>query len=156
LNLGANLAAFAKTTAFQSGVCSVLANLVTKAEDLKELREVFVSWDTNHDGNLSLGELKANMKEITTFFNLDEPDVRRMMQAADTDNSGSIDYTEFLTAAFDKQKLLSQANIRRAFDMLDQDGDGAISTDEIREAFASQASAHSNSQFWEEIVAEVD
>mmetsp|Transcript_709 Transcript_709/g.999 ORF Transcript_709/g.999 Transcript_709/m.999 type:complete len:97 (+) Transcript_709:1280-1570(+) len=96
------------------------------------------------------------MKEITTFFNLDEPDVRRMMQAADTDNSGSIDYTEFLTAAFDKQKLLSQANIRRAFDMLDQDGDGAISTDEIREAFASQASAHSNSQFWEEIVAEVD
>jgi len=100
-------------------VCSVLANLVTKAEDLKELREVFVSWDTNHDGSLSLGELKANMKEITTFFSLDEPDVCRMMQAADTDNSGSIDYTEFLTAAFDKQKLLSQANIRRAFDMLD-------------------------------------
>jgi len=29
LNTGANLVAFAKTTAFQSGVCSILANLIT-------------------------------------------------------------------------------------------------------------------------------
>lgn len=49
--------AFAKISSFQSGVCSVLANLVTQSEDLHELREVFVSWDTNHDGFLSLDEL---------------------------------------------------------------------------------------------------
>ena len=47
------------------------------------------------------------MQEITQFFNLDEPDVKRMMQAADTNNDGTIDYTEFITAAFDKQKLIS-------------------------------------------------
>jgi len=46
------------------------------------------------------------MTEITTFFNLDEPDVTRMMEAADVNGDGQVDYTEFITAAFDKQKLL--------------------------------------------------
>ena len=46
------------------------------------------------------------MSEITSFFNLNEPDVRKMMEAADVNNDGQIDYTEFITAAFDKQKLL--------------------------------------------------
>ena len=46
------------------------------------------------------------MSEITSFFNLNEPDVVRMMEAADVNNDGHIDYTEFITAAFDKQKLL--------------------------------------------------
>ena len=47
-------------------------------------------------------KLKLKMKEITQFFNLDEPNVMAMMKAADVDNNGLIDYTEFITAAFDK------------------------------------------------------
>ena len=42
------------------------------------------------------------MSEITAFFNLNEPDVREMLNAADANNDGSIDYTEFITAAFNK------------------------------------------------------
>lgn len=156
LDLGANLAVFAKASAFQSGVCSILANLATEAEDLRDLNKLFVQWDTNQDGSLSLQELQTNMKSITQFFNLDEPDVRRMMQAADTNNDGTIDYTEFITAAFDKKKLLSQENIRRAFNMLDADEDGAISTSELQEVFQGQVSAHSSTQFWQDIMNQVD
>lgn len=47
LNMSANLAAFSKTSTFQSGVCSLLANLMTKAEDLRDLQAMFVKWDTN-------------------------------------------------------------------------------------------------------------
>ena len=42
LDLGANLAVFAKASAFQSGICSILANLATEAEDLRELNKLFV------------------------------------------------------------------------------------------------------------------
>ena len=51
------------------------------------------------------------MRQITSFFNLNEPDVRTMLFKADTNNDGFIDYTEFITAAFDKSKLLSEENI---------------------------------------------
>ena len=38
LDLSKNLISFTKTTTFQSGVCSILTNLMTKSEDLEELR----------------------------------------------------------------------------------------------------------------------
>ena len=126
LDLSKNLAAFAKTSNFQSGICSILANLMTKTTDLKELNKMFVQWDTSQDGQLSYEELKENMAEISTLFQMDAPDVENLMRAADTNRDGQVDYTEFITAAFDKQKLLSQANIKRAFQMLDADGDGRI------------------------------
>ena len=75
------------------------------------------------------------MRQITSFFNLNEPDVRTMLFKADTNNDGFIDYTEFITAAFDKSKLLSEENIQSAFSLLDSNGDGTISVDELRAAF---------------------
>ncbi len=88
---------------------------MTKTADLKELNKMFVQWDTSQDGQLSYDELKENMAEICALFQMDAPDVEKLMQAADTNQDGQVDYTEFITAAFDKQKLLSNANIKRAF-----------------------------------------
>ena len=53
LSLSSNLASFRKSTTFQAGVCSIIANLQTKAEDLSELREMFTRLDKNNDGFLS-------------------------------------------------------------------------------------------------------
>ena len=53
------------------------------------------------------------------------------MRAADIDGDGQIDYTEFLTAAMDKTKLLTQANLKRAFNLLDTDGNGYASRSDI-------------------------
>ena len=107
LDLSHNLAAFTKTTAFQSGVCSIMANLMTEAEDLKELRTMFTKWDLDSNGYISQEELEQNIEEVCSVFNLDAPDVRQLMKRADSNGDGQVDYTEFLTAAFDKKKLLS-------------------------------------------------
>jgi len=63
-DLSSNLASFTKATTFQSGVCSILANLMTKSSDLTELRNLFTQWDVNNDGELSFDELKQNMAEM--------------------------------------------------------------------------------------------
>ena len=96
------------------------------------------------------------MSEITAFFNLNEPDIRRMMEAADTNNDGQIDYTEFITAAFDKQKLLQREKIQQAFNLFDTDEDGGISTEELRAAFDNPGTAEKGAQFWEEVMDQVD
>ena len=52
---------------------------MTKTEDLKDLHKMFMQWDSNNDGELSLDELKHNMASITDLFQLQEPDVIAMM-----------------------------------------------------------------------------
>lgn len=107
LDISANLAAFCKTTTFQSGICSIIANLQTKQQDLAEIREMFLKLDTNNDGHLTIDELENGMKEISQIFHLEEPDVMDMLKAADVDGDGKIDYTEFIAAAYKKEKLLT-------------------------------------------------
>lgn len=70
LNISANLAAFRKTTTFQSGICSIIANMQTKAQDLKEIRDMFLKLDANSDGFLSLDELENGMNDMCAIFNL--------------------------------------------------------------------------------------
>lgn len=41
------------------------------------------------------------------------------MNDVDNNNSGSIDYSEFLVAALNEEKLLSKARIESAFKMFD-------------------------------------
>lgn len=50
-----------------------------------------------------------------------------MMQALDRNCNGVIDYTEFLTAASNKEFILSDENLLFAFKMFDSDNNGSIS-----------------------------
>lgn len=55
-----------------------------------------------------------------------------LLKGADTDNSGSIDYTEFLAATLDQQTFMRDDYLKTAFDMFDKDGSGKISVDELK------------------------
>ena len=56
-----------------------------------------------------------------------------MFEAVDTDNSGFIDYTEFVVAATNQSNMTEEAKLRAAFRMFDKDNSGSITADEIRE-----------------------
>lgn len=57
--------AFTKVTTFQSGVCSIIANLQTKAAELNEVRKMFLKLDANNDGFLTLDELRAGYEDLS-------------------------------------------------------------------------------------------
>jgi calcium-dependent protein kinase len=54
-----------------------------------------------------------------------------MLQAADTDGSGEINYTEFLAATIDANVFMRDDYLRTAFSMFDKDGSGKIDNDEV-------------------------
>jgi len=54
-----------------------------------------------------------------------------LLKGADTDGSGSIDYTEFIAATMDAQTFLRDDYLRTAFDMFDKDKSGKIDKSEL-------------------------
>jgi Ca2+-binding EF-hand superfamily protein len=74
-----------------------------------------------------LEELRVALKKEA----IDYPTVRRLMDSIDTDHNGKINYTEFLASATGETLLFNDLNIRRAFDMLDRDGNGVVERQEL-------------------------
>ena len=108
-----------------------IASQMVSSSDLKEIRDVFNALDANGDGKLSREELLEGFAKI---YGKDcEEYVDRIMELADVDCSGFIDYTEFIRVTMDKEALLSDKNLKSAFDMFDDDGNGKISALELKD-----------------------
>jgi calcium-dependent protein kinase len=64
---------------------------------------------------------------------ISDQEVNEIMVRVDTDNSGYIDYNEYIAATTNKQKMFSRRNLEQAFKLFDQDGNGKISSKEVME-----------------------
>ncbi|KAJ1493351.1 the calcium-loaded N-terminal sensor domain of Centrin, partial [Baffinella frigidus] len=62
-------------------------------EALQECKEAFVLYDVDGSGAVDEGELFLAMK--TLGFAPDEKEVHKMMQLADVDGNGTLDFEEF-------------------------------------------------------------
>jgi len=93
---------------------------------------VFKAFDKNGDGKLSMEEVKTGYIEHYGRIMSDE-DVEKMFKAVDSDNSGFIDYSEFVVAAMNEKQLTTNDKLQAAFKMFDKDGSGVISASEIKE-----------------------
>lgn len=96
--------------------------------DIKELKEIFIALDKNGDGSISFAELHAGLADRENKEELIE-----MLRGADTDNSGTINYTEFLAATIDAQTFTRESYLKTAFDIFDKDKSGKIDASEVRQ-----------------------
>ena len=116
---------------------------------------MFKTWDSNSDGYLQFEEIEQNMGQLTQILNMNEIDLREMMRNADANNDGKLDYSEFVTAAFDKSKLLNRDNLDRVFKMIDTNNDKKISKDELSSVFGISQMPDGEA-CWQDIMDEVD
>ena len=61
---------------------------------------------------------------------------RELFSVLDHNNDGQVSYSEFLTGAADKAKLLNEEHLRAAFNLLDRNGDGYIQIEELKWRFS--------------------
>jgi calcium-dependent protein kinase len=121
---------------------------------IKELKDVFIRFDESGDGHLQLEEIQKGLKEVLGHVKGSMKIYEEIMQSLDKNCNGVIDYSEFLVAAADKEQLLNKSNLMLAFQLMDADGNGSISRQELRNVF--ETSEKKDEQLWNEIFNEVD
>ncbi|XP_078156084.1 calcium-dependent protein kinase 29-like [Carex rostrata] len=103
-------------------------------EDVKGLKHMFSSMDTDRSGTITFEELKTGLKRLGSTVT--DVEVQQLLEAADVDNSGTIDYLEFTTAMMHRHKLEKEENLVKAFKHFDKDNSGFITKDELQQAMS--------------------
>ncbi|XP_074566556.1 calcium-dependent protein kinase 28-like [Curcuma longa] len=101
-------------------------------EEIGGLKELFKMIDTDNSGTITFDELKEGLKRVGS--ELMESEIHALMDAADIDKNGTIDYGEFLAATVHMNKLEREENLKSAFSYFDKDGSGYITIDELSQA----------------------
>jgi calcium-dependent protein kinase len=128
-------------------VVKVIAENLTE-DEIKGLKQMFNNMDTDRSGTITVEELKDGLAKLGS--KISEAEVQKLMEAVrllapfhfhtqawsttslvmhasvqvDVDKSGSIDYTEFLTAMMNRHKLEKEEDLFLAFQHFDKDDSG--------------------------------
>ncbi|GAA0183667.1 non-receptor serine/threonine protein kinase [Lithospermum erythrorhizon] len=121
-------------------------------EEIKGLKSMFTNIDTDQSGTITYEELKSGLARLGS--KLSEAEVKQLMEAADVDGNGSIDYIEFITATMHRHRLERDEHLYKAFQHFDKDHSGFITRDEL--ATAMKEYGMGNNDTIREIIAEVD
>ncbi|KAK3231901.1 hypothetical protein Dsin_003782 [Dipteronia sinensis] len=100
-------------------------------EEIKGLKQMFNNMDTDGSGTITYEELKNGLSRLGS--KLSEAEIKQLMDAADVDKNGSIDYTEFITATMHRHKLEKEEHLYKAFRYFDSDNSGFITREELRQ-----------------------
>ncbi|QCD79736.1 calcium-dependent protein kinase [Vigna unguiculata] len=113
---------------------------------------MFANMDTDNSGTITYEELKTGLARIGST--LSEAEVKQLMDAADVDGNGSIDYLEFISATMHRHRLERDEHLYKAFQYFDKDNSGYITRDELETAMTQHGMG--DEATIKEIISEVD
>ena len=123
-------------------------------QQVAEYKEAFSLFDKDGDGTINSKELGTVMRSLGQ--NPTEEELQDMIHEVDADSSGSIDFMEFLDLMEKNQsKYDEDEEIRAAFRVFDKDGNGFISSAELRHVMTTIGEKLSDEEV-DEMIREAD
>ncbi|CAN0045216.1 calcium-binding protein 1-like [Lethenteron reissneri] len=130
-----------------------------RPEEIEELREAFREFDRDGDGFMTCRDLGLCMR--TMGFMPTEMELLELSQSINMTQGGRVDFEDFVELM--APKLLAETSgmvgikeLRDAFREFDTNGDGRISSAELREAVAQLMGEQVSAREIDEIVRDVD
>ncbi|PIA59451.1 hypothetical protein AQUCO_00400375v1 [Aquilegia coerulea] len=104
-----------------------------------DIEEMFKKIDTDHDGMVSIEELKAGLHNFGT--QLSEPELQMLIEAVDTNGKGTLDYEEFVAVSLHLQRMANDEHLHKAFAYFDKNDNGYIELEELQSALMEDGAA---------------
>ncbi|XP_078438565.1 calcium-dependent protein kinase 34-like [Wolffia australiana] len=136
---------------FKKVALRVIAGCLSE-EEIQGLKEMFKAMDTDNSGTITTEELRQGLCKQGT--KLTDYEVLQLMEAADADGNGTIDYDEFITATMHMNRMDREEHLYTAFQYFDKDNSGYITTEELEQAL-KEFGMHDGRDI-KEILSEVD
>ena len=86
------------------------------AEELDELHKAFDAINISRNGQITVEELSEAFNAYTPE---EQAAIQRIFEEVDLDNSGSIEFSEWIVASIDKRSLISEEKLKLAFRLFD-------------------------------------
>ncbi|AAF27092.1 calcium-dependent protein kinase 1 [Arabidopsis thaliana] len=126
---------FSMMNRFKKKVLRVIAEHLS-IQEVEVIKNMFSLMDDDKDGKITYPELKAGLQKVGS--QLGEPEIKMLMEVADVDGNGFLDYGEFVAVIIHLQKIENDELFKLAFMFFDKDGSTYIELDELREALADE------------------
>ncbi|CAM8979443.1 unnamed protein product [Rhodiola kirilowii] len=103
-----------------------------------ELKRVFQMFDRNGDGRITQKELNDSLQNLGIY--IPDKELTLMIDKIDANGDGCVDIDEFgelYQSLMDEREEEGEEDVREAFNVFDQNGDGFISVEELRSVLGS-------------------
>ena len=152
-----NITEFRAEQKLQQATLAFLVHNFAPKEELDELKEIFFCFDKNGDGKISKEEFVTGLSNTNNLNNILKKgnNIDGLIKNIDTDNNGYIGFEEFCIALINKEKILTENNLRMAFDVFDRDKSGGINQNELKYILGEYNSS-AKEYLWRKMIEQID
>ena len=146
-----NIRTFSAKEKLQQATIAYIVHFLYSSQEVEELKKFFKKLDKNGDGRLTYLELKEGFENIIGGKYTTEVEMYQIMSLVDQDKDGYIEYQEFLRVTLNRNTLISEENLKNAFNMFDNNKDGKLSAEELKLILGT-----SDNEYISEIIEQID
>lgn len=151
-NVRARLQQFSVMNKFKKKALKVIAEHLSM-EEVADMKDMFRKIDVNGNGKINLEELKNGLHKMG--HQIPDADVQILMEAADVDGDGTLDYGEFVAVSIHIRKIGNDEHLHKAFAYFDKDKSGYIEIEELRDSLSDDLGPN-NEEVINAIIRDVD
>ncbi|KAF8403806.1 hypothetical protein HHK36_011912 [Tetracentron sinense] len=122
-------------------------------EEVAGIKEAFQMMDTGSKGKINLDELRVGLQKLGQP--IPDADLQILMDAADADGDGTLNYGEFVAISVHIKKMGNDDHLHKAFAFFDQNKSGYIEIEELRDSLADEVDTN-NEEVINAIMQDVD
>ena len=112
-------------------IANYIATFKLTEENIAEFKEAFSLFDKDGDGTITTDELGTVMRSLGQ--NPTENELNELVEEADADGSGTLDFEEFLELMAEKMKNFdTDKELMEVFRSMDKNGNGSLTKEELK------------------------
>jgi len=150
-----SLQRFEAQSSLSHAILTFIVTNIAHKEAHEDLLRLFREMDRDNDGKITAQELVECFEEVYPYKSKGDimKEVKSIIKKIDSNNSGSIDFTEYLVAAMQQQINISKEILESTFLSFDTDGDGQITKQEFMKIMKNVSCSENT---WGEFLKECD